>query len=89
MGTMDTWLMWNLTNVSVHANDVSNSSRTLLFNIKTQELDDEILELLGVPKYILPEVKSSSDMFGNISPSVFSKNAKGIVPITGVIGDQQ
>ncbi len=88
-GTIDTWLVWKLTNGKVHATDVSNASRTLLFNIHTQEWDDEILKLLDIPKDILPEVKASSDEYGYVDPVIFSRNAKGKVPITGVIGDQQ
>ena len=88
-GTIDTWLIWNLTNGKVHATDYSNASRTLLFNIKEGKWDDELLEILDIPKEILPEVKPSSCKYGDINPEVFSMNAKGIVPITGVIGDQQ
>ncbi|MDI4567541.1 MAG: glycerol kinase GlpK [Mycoplasma sp.] len=88
-GTIDTWLIWNLTNGKVHATDVTNASRTLLFNIHTQEWDDELLEILDIPKSILPEVKSSSDFYGEIEPKHFSHAALGIVPITGVAGDQQ
>ncbi len=88
-GTIDTWLTWKLTNGKVHATDVSNASRTLLFNIHTQEWDDEILEILNIPKEILPEVKPSSGDYGYVDPVIFSRNAKGKVPITGVVGDQQ
>ncbi len=88
-GTIDTWLVWKLTNGKVHATDVSNASRTMLFNIRTQKWDDEILKLLGIPKSILPEVKASSDDYGYVDPVIFSRAAKGKVPITGVIGDQQ
>ncbi len=88
-GTMDTWLIWNLTKGQVFATDYSNACRTLLFNIKTGEWDDEILKIMDIPKSILPEVKPSSGFFGDADPRIFSRNAKGIVPITGVIGDQQ
>ncbi len=88
-GTIDTWLIWNLTDGRVHATDVSNASRTLLFNIHTQEWDKEILKEFGIPIEILPKVKSSSEEYGIVNPKVFSMNAKGEVPITGVIGDQQ
>ncbi len=88
-GTMDSWLIWKFTNGKVHATDYSNASRTLLFNIKEGKWDKEILDLLGIPEYILPEVKSSSTKYGDVNPLIFSRNAKGIVPITGVIGDQQ
>ncbi|WP_436359207.1 glycerol kinase GlpK [Mycoplasma sp. 480] len=88
-GTIDTWLMWKLTDGKVHATDVSNASRTMLFNIHTLEWDKEILELLEIPREILPEVKSSSDNYGIVSPHHWSNKAKGEVPITGVAGDQQ
>lgn len=88
-GTMDTWLIWKLTGGKVHATDVSNASRTLLFNINTMDWDDELLELFEIPRSILPEVKSSSEHYGTVIPSHFSLRAKAEVPITGVIGDQQ
>ncbi len=84
-GTIDSWLVWNLTGGSVHATDPSNASRTLLYNIKTRDWDDEILELLGVPRSILPEVRPSSSDFGIARSSSFA----GEVPITGIAGDQQ
>lgn len=87
-GTVDTWLIYNLTNGKVHATDVTNASRTMLFNIHTLDWDDEILELLGIPRSILPEVKSSSEIYGyaeQLSP--FGSNYN--IPITGVAGDQQ
>jgi len=88
-GTIDTWLIWKLTNGRVHATDITNASRTMLFNIHDEKWDDEILELLDIPKSILPEVKSSSDYFGYVDPIIFSRAATSKVPITGVIGDQQ
>lgn len=88
-GTIDTWLMWKLTDGKVHATDVSNASRTLLFNIHTLDWDEEILELLEIPRDILPEVKSSSELYGYVKPSYWSNKALGQVPITGVAGDQQ
>lgn len=88
-GTIDTWLIWKLTQGKVHATDVSNASRTLLYNIHTLDWDQEILDLLEIPREILPEVKSSSDDYGIIDPQHWSINAKGKVPITGVVGDQQ
>lgn len=85
-GTVDTWLLWNLTRGAVHATDVSNASRTLLFNIHTLEWDQEILDRLDIPKEILPEVRDSSGDFGMTHPEVFG----GIpLPIGGVAGDQQ
>ncbi|MFM8223680.1 MAG: FGGY family carbohydrate kinase, partial [Planctomycetaceae bacterium] len=63
-GTVDSWLIWNLTGGKVHATDVSNASRTLLFNIHTLDWDDELLRLLGVPRAMLPEVRPTSGDFG-------------------------
>lgn len=83
MGTIDTWLMWKLTNGKVHATDYSNASRTMLFNIKTLLWDDKMLEELDIPLNMLPEVKNSSGMFGNTTINNVS------VPICGVAGDQQ
>jgi len=88
-GTIDTWLLWKLTKGKSFATDVSNASRTLLFNIHTMDWDQEILDLLEIPKSILPKVQPSSSFFGEVQPEFFSINAKGIVPITGMIGDQQ
>jgi glycerol kinase len=84
-GTIDAWLLWNLTNGAVHATDVSNASRTMLCNIHTLQWDGELLSLLDIPKNILPEIKSSSEIFGYTSGN-FS-NAK--IPIAGIAGDQQ
>jgi len=84
-GTIDTWLLWNLTNGAVHATDVSNASRTMLCNIHTLQWDDELLSMLDIPKSILPEIKSSSEIFGYTSGN-FS-NAK--IPVAGMAGDQQ
>ena len=82
-GTIDTWLIWNLTKGATHATDVSNASRTLIFNINNLCWDDELLELFKIPKSILPEVKESSDNFG-------SWEWDGVeIPILGVAGDQQ
>ena len=64
-GTVDTWLVWNLTSGRLHLTDPSNASRTLLFNIHTGEWDDELLRLLRVPRSVLPEVRSSSEVYGN------------------------
>lgn len=89
VGTIDTWLLWNLTNGKVFATDVSNASRTLLFNINTMEWDQEILDLFNIPKNILPEVKSSSEVYGHIDPKVFSPKSDAIIPISGIAGDQQ
>ena len=80
-GTVDSWLIYNLTGFEVHATDVSNAARTLLFNIQTLEWDSEILELLNIPRAILPEVRASSAYYG-------TAKALGNLPITGVAGDQ-
>ncbi|MBE6552483.1 MAG: glycerol kinase GlpK [Ruminococcaceae bacterium] len=82
-GTVDTWLIWNLTGGRVHATDVSNASRTQLFNINTMEWDDELLSLFTVPRSMLPKVLSSSDDYG--SAEIYGRT----IPIMGVAGDQQ
>ncbi len=83
-GTIDSWLLWKLTEGRVHATDVSNASRTMLFNIKSLSWDQELLELMGIPQSVLPEVKSNSEMYGFASgiglPSV---------AVAGMAGDQQ
>ena len=79
-GTVDSWLIWNLTKGMVHVTDVSNASRTLLFNIHTLEWDKELLELFGVPASMLPRVASSSEIYGY---------TRAGVPIAGIAGDQQ
>ncbi len=84
-GTIDSWLIWNLTKGQVHVTDYSNASRTLLFNIHTLEWDDEILTELNIPKSMLPEAKPSSYVYGNANAEFFG----GEIPIAGVAGDQQ
>ncbi|MCA9024745.1 MAG: glycerol kinase GlpK [Planctomycetaceae bacterium] len=84
-GTVDSYLIWRLTGGRVHATDVTNASRTLLFNIHTLDWDDELLGLLGVPRAMLPEVKPSSGMFGETDPALFGVS----IPIAGCAGDQQ
>lgn len=84
-GTIDTFLIWRLTGGRVHITDVSNASRTLLFNIHTLQWDDELLKLLDVPRAMLPEVRSSSEVYGTTDPEVFG----AAVPIAGDAGDQQ
>jgi len=84
-GTIDTWLIWNLTRGTCHVTDVSNASRTMLFNIHTLAWDDDLLRLFRIPASVLPEVRSSSEAYGNISAS----QALGGVPIAGIAGDQQ
>ena len=82
-GTIDTWLLWKLTDGKVHATDYSNASRTMLFNIKTLQWDEKLLKILDIPKSMLPEVKASSYHFGNF---ILDGNT---IPITGIAGDQQ
>jgi len=84
-GTVDTWLIWNLTAGAVHATDPSNASRTLLFNLHSGAWDQEMLRLLGIPSQVLPEVRPSSGYFGGITNPKFP----GSMPICGVAGDQQ
>ncbi len=84
-GTIDSFLIWRLTGGKVHVTDVSNASRTLLFNIHTLEWDDELLRLLDVPRAMLPEVRGSSEVYGQTDPQVFG----AAVPIAGDAGDQQ
>lgn len=84
-GTVDTWLIWKLTGGRVHATDPSNASRTLLYNIKRGDWDDELLEILNVPRSILPEVLPSSAIIGETDPSLLGH----AIPIAGNAGDQQ
>ncbi|NMA18214.1 MAG: glycerol kinase GlpK [Clostridiaceae bacterium] len=84
-GTVDTWLIWKLTKGKVHVTDYSNASRTLLFNINELKWDEEILEILNIPKQILPEAKPSSCVYGEADPSFFG----GPIKIGGAAGDQQ
>ncbi|MFP4302352.1 MAG: glycerol kinase GlpK [Spirochaetaceae bacterium] len=85
-GTVDTWLIWNLTGGQAHVTDYSNASRTLMFNIKTLDWDDKLLEELTVPRSMLPEVKPSSEVYGYTDPKTFG-GAK--IPVAAAIGDQQ
>ncbi len=84
-GTVDSFLIWRLTGGAVHATDVSNASRTMLFNLRTMQWDDELLEILNVPRCILPEVKPSSGVFGETKAELFGRE----IPIAGCAGDQQ
>jgi glycerol kinase len=84
-GTVDSWLVWKLTGRASHITDVSNASRTMLFNIHTLSWDRELLELFGVPVSMLPEVRSSSEIYGHVSESLGIER----VPIAGIAGDQQ
>ena len=82
-GTVDCWLVWNLTGGRVHVTDVSNASRTMLFNIHTLKWDSELLELLGIPASMMPEVRSSSEIYGTTAL------LGGEIPVAGMAGDQQ
>ena len=84
-GTIDTWLIWQLTDGKVHATDYSNAARTMLFNIHTLDWDDELLELFSIPRSMLPEVKPSSGIFGYTADEILGAE----LPIAGVAGDQQ
>jgi glycerol kinase len=84
-GTVDTWLLWKLTSGRRHFTDPSNASRTLLFNIHTGDWDEELLRLFRIPASVLPEVRSSSEVYGEVSTSL----GLGGVPIGGIAGDQQ
>ncbi|MDR1780111.1 MAG: glycerol kinase GlpK [Tannerella sp.] len=84
-GTVDTWLVWQLTKGETHITDVSNASRTMIYNIHTQEWDDELLEIFDIPRSLLPEVKASSEVYGHTTTNIFASR----VPIAGIVGDQQ
>jgi glycerol kinase len=84
-GTIDSWLMWQLTQGKVHATDVSNASRTMLFNVNTNQWDAELLEILDIPVEILPTVQPSSSIFGHTQADILGAS----IPIGGVAGDQQ
>jgi len=83
-GTVDSWLIWNLTRGKLHVTDVSNASRTMLFNINSLKWDDELLKIFNIPASMLPEVRSSSEVYGN-TVGQFSSS----IPIAGIAGDQQ
>ena len=84
-GTIDSWLVWQLTSDSTHITDVTNASRTMLFNIHTLKWDEDLLKLLGVPASMLPDVRPSSAVYGRVSTTL----GVGDVPIAGIAGDQQ
>ncbi len=84
-GTVDSWLLWKLTSQRVHATDASNASRTMLYNIHTGEWDDELLSLLRIPPSMLPEVRDSSEIYGEVSSPLGPVG----VPVGGIAGDQQ
>lgn len=84
-GTIDSWLIWKLTDGRIHVTDVTNASRTMIYNIHTLEWDQELLELFNIPRNILPEVKSSSEVYGETTGNVLAAK----IPIAGIAGDQQ
>lgn len=84
-GTVDSWLIWRLTRGEKHVTDVTNASRTMLFNIHTLEWDEELLKLFDIPKSMMPEVKSSSEIYGYTTSTLFAHK----IPICGMAGDQQ
>ncbi|MES3629532.1 MAG: glycerol kinase GlpK [Longimonas sp.] len=84
-GTVDSWLVWKLTNGELHITDVSNASRTLMYNIREEKWDDELLDILDVPHSVLPDVRPSSEVYGETAGDIFSTP----VPIAGIAGDQQ
>ena len=84
-GTVDSWLIWHLTGGQVHATDVSNASRTMLFNVHTNQWDAELLQALDIPAQLMPSVKASSALFGEVNPALLGH----AIPIGGVAGDQQ
>lgn len=84
-GTVDSWLVWKFTHGRVHVTDASNASRTMLFNIHTMQWDKELLELFEIPESMLPEVKTSSEIYSETSTTLFSTK----IPISGIAGDQQ
>jgi glycerol kinase len=84
-GTVDTWIVRQLTKGEVHVTDVSNASRTMLYNIHTQQWDDELLALFDIPRSMLPEVKASSEIYGHTTSTIFASR----VPVAGIAGDQQ
>ena len=83
-GTVDSWLVWKFTRGHVHATDITNACRTMLFNIKTQEWDDELIGIFDIPKSMLPEVKQSSEIYGETTTTIFASK----IPIAGIAGDQ-
>ncbi|PXA04834.1 glycerol kinase [Coraliomargarita sinensis] len=83
-GTVDCWLLWQLTGRNVHATDITNASRTLLYNIEQDDWDEELLRLFEIPRCLLPEVRSSSEIYGEVHPKLHPAGA----PISGIAGDQ-
>lgn len=84
-GTIDSWLLWNLSGGQLHVTDISNASRTMLMNLETGQWDDELLQLLNIPKSVLPEIRSSSEVYGKSQMELFGAP----IPLGGAAGDQQ
>ncbi|WP_206954256.1 glycerol kinase GlpK [Trinickia acidisoli] len=84
-GTVDSWLVWNFTKHALHITDVTNASRTMLFNIHTMQWDSDLLEALDIPRSMLPEVRASSEVYGSTVTTVFASK----IPLAGIAGDQQ
>jgi glycerol kinase len=84
-GTVDCWLLWNLTAGAVHATDVTNASRSMVYNIHTLQWDEELLQLMNIPLHILPQVRSSSEVYGETAGQILAAR----IPIAGIAGDQQ
>lgn len=84
-GTVDTWLVWQLTRGEMHITDATNASRTMLYNINTLDWDDDLLQLFDIPKNMMPQVRQSSEMYGYTKTTIFASK----VPIAGIAGDQQ
>lgn len=83
-GTVDSWLVWKFTRGGVHVTDVTNASRTMLYNIRTQQWDDELVTIFDIPKSMLPQVKQSSEIYGETATTIFASK----IPIAGIAGDQ-
>src|SRR5678816_1109673 len=84
-GTVDSWLVWNLTGGARHITDASNASRTMFYNLRTGDWDDELLRVLGVPRAVLPEVRASSEVYAQTASGLFDAPIR----IAGIAGDQQ
>ena len=84
-GTVDSWLLWKLTNGQIHATDVSNASRTMLFNLHTMDWDDDLLKIFDVPRNMLPEVRTNSEVYGYTENVITGQS----IPVSGMAGDQQ
>ncbi|AUB31627.1 glycerol kinase GlpK [Spiroplasma floricola] len=88
-GNVNTWLIWRLSGGKVFCTDHTNASRTMLYNISTHSWDDELLKIFDIPKSLLPEIKSNSEIYGHTFPGLLSKNSEYQIPIASSIGDQQ